>query len=66
MTGWIVFLLAAGIAAALAAAWRGGAAAAREKNTREDTNDAHKAHILRDRLRHDDDFAKRVRKRFTR
>lgn len=66
MTGWIVFLLAAGIAAALAAAWRGGAAAAREKNAQEDTDDSHKAHILRDRLRHDDDFAKRVRKRFTR
>lgn len=66
MTGWIVFLLAAGIAAALAIAWRGGAAASRAKDAREDANDSHKAHSLRDRLRHDDDFAKRVRERFTR
>lgn len=67
MSGWIAALAIALLVGALgAAAWRGGAASARQKRAEENSHDSFKAHAVRDRLRHDDDFAKRVRARFTR
>lgn len=69
-TGWI-FLVAsaaviAAIAAALAAAYKSGQADEKSKNLTRENADAVETSAIRDRLRHDDNFARRVRARFTR
>lgn len=66
MSGWILlaFLL---LAAALAAmAWRAGRRTEKARLLEEQTDDLLEAADIRDRLRRDADFAKRVRARFTR
>lgn len=67
--GWVLLIAAVFIAAAgaaLAAAYRAGAAHEKTKAIRQQNSDAMENAVIRDRLRHDSDFAKRVRERFTR
>ncbi|MDP2206390.1 MAG: hypothetical protein Q8K65_08795 [Alphaproteobacteria bacterium] len=70
MNGWALLallLVLAAIGAAIGAAiWRAGQRAEKSKQLEAQTNDLLEAADIRDRLRRDDDFAKRVRGRFTR
>lgn len=66
MSGWLLTLLLSLLAALAAAAWRAGAAAQKTRHLKEQTDDLLEAGDIRDRLRRDPEFAKRVRARFTR
>lgn len=61
-----VALVAACVAAIWAAAHKAGKNAQQIRALDKENDDVLEAAAIRDRLRHDDDFAKRVRKRFTR
>lgn len=67
--GWgllIVAVFIAAAAAALAAAYKAGTADEKARTLKRENSDAMESASIRDRLRHDTDFAKRVRARFTR
>ena len=67
--GWIFLIVGtalAAIAAALTAAYKAGQSDEKSKTMKQEASDALETAAIRDRLRHDADFAKRVRARFTR
>ncbi len=67
--GWVFLICAVVIAAmgaGLAAAYKTGQADEKAQNLTRENNDAMETSAIRDRLRHDADFARRVRARFTR
>jgi len=66
MSGWALCVFFALLVAALAAVWYAGRRAERARRLEEQTDDLLEAADIRDRLRRDADFAKRVRERFTR
>jgi len=66
MNAWALLALLLVLAAIGAAIWRAGQRAEESKQLEAQTNDLLEAADIRDRLRRDDDFAKRVRGRFTR
>jgi hypothetical protein len=66
MNGWVLIALLLVLAGLLAGIWRAARRAEKSRLLEAQTDDLLKAADIRDRLRHDDDFAKRVRDRFTR
>lgn len=62
----ICTLVIAAIGAGLAMSYKTGQADEKSKSLMRENNDAMETTTIRDRLRHDTGFAKRVRARFTR
>ncbi|MFN7115031.1 MAG: hypothetical protein ACK4PK_11810 [Alphaproteobacteria bacterium] len=70
MNGWallaLVLVLLVALAVSGVALWRAGQRAEKSRQLEAQSDDLLEAADIRDRLRRDDDFAKRVRARFTR
>lgn len=66
MSGWVLLAFFLLMAALAAAAWRAGRRAEKTRLLEEQTDDLLEAADIRDRLRRDVAFARRVRDRFTR